>query len=167
VAYVVADADLRIAGLRARVREALPEAWWPAAFVCLPALPRLANGKLDRGALPLPAEEPAGAGQPVTAIEATLQSLWAELLRRDSVGVGDDFFALGGHSLLATRLIARLRDRLGVEVPLIRLFENPSIRDLAPVIANLLAQGAGPAAGEGVGPVIRRQSRQPGRAANP
>lgn len=60
-----------------------------------------------------------------------LQSVWHELLRRDDIALDDDFFAVGGHSLLATRLIARISERLRVELPLLCVFETPTIRGLA------------------------------------
>jgi acyl carrier protein len=63
-------------------------------------------------------------------VEAALSRIIRELLGVPA-GVNDDFFELGGHSLLATRLVAAIADRLGVELPLISVFEAPTIRGLA------------------------------------
>ena len=64
-------------------------------------------------------------------VEEAVAAIWQELLQVERVGRNDHFFELGGHSLLATRLVARVRDRIGVELPLIRVFEAPTIRGLA------------------------------------
>jgi NAD(P)-dependent dehydrogenase (short-subunit alcohol dehydrogenase family)/acyl carrier protein len=76
---------------------------------------------------------------PRNAAEVAVAGIWAELLGLREVGVGDDFFELGGHSLLATQLMARLRDRLGVDVPVNRFFELPTVAEQAAFIAELQA----------------------------
>ncbi|MDJ0928353.1 MAG: amino acid adenylation domain-containing protein, partial [Gammaproteobacteria bacterium] len=106
VGYYVATAELAADGLVAHCRDRLPGWAVPAVWQRLDALPRLANGKLDRAALPVPARAGNGSLPPRTELEQALAALWIELLGVDQVHLHDDFFALGGHSLLATRLIA-------------------------------------------------------------
>jgi len=120
--------------LREGLREWLPEHMVPSLFVALPALPRTPNGKVDRSALPSPeagVEVEVPYVPPGDPIEEALAGIWAEVLRRDRVGIHDDFFALGGHSLLATQVVSRARKVLGAELPLRRLFEAPTVAALA------------------------------------
>lgn len=143
VAYVVHDAGIAADSLRHALRERLPEALVPAAILALEQLPRLSSGKVDLLALPAPTwTSPATAEAPIGAVEITLAALWREVLGVARVGRADNFFDLGGHSLLATRVMARIRDRLGAEVPLRRLFETPTIAGLARALET--AARAGP-----------------------
>src|ERR1044072_2456106 len=105
----------------------------PAALRVLDALPVTANGKVDRRALPEPDETRSQQDfvAPSTPIEELLSRLWAEVLGIESAGMRDDFFALGGHSLLGTRLISRVRESFGVELPVRTLFEATTISALA------------------------------------
>ncbi|HEX6039265.1 thioesterase domain-containing protein, partial [Longimicrobium sp.] len=120
--------------LRGHLAEALPEFMVPAAFVRMDAFPVTPNGKLDRRALPAPeaASFTARAYEaPVGETEQALAGIWAEALGVERVGRGDNFFALGGHSLSAVRVIARMRQALGVEVPLTHVFSHPTVESLA------------------------------------
>jgi amino acid adenylation domain-containing protein len=131
VAYVVGAADAD--ALRAHLRARLPEHMVPSAFVALDALPLTPSGKLDRRALPAPDAAADGEGfvRPRDPTEEALAAIWAEVLRREAVGVHDDFFDLGGHSLLATRVAARVRTAFGVALTVRALFQNRTIEALA------------------------------------
>ncbi|MEM8960334.1 MAG: amino acid adenylation domain-containing protein [Acidobacteriota bacterium] len=134
------SASLTATSLSTAVAKRLPKHMVPAVIVVLEALPRLPNGKINRGAL----RAPEGAGvasvsrPPSGPVEEQLARLFAEVLGRDrvdQVGADDHFFALGGHSLLAARVVARIREAFGRELPLATLFDHPTVAELATVLA--------------------------------
>ncbi|MDC8016188.1 non-ribosomal peptide synthetase [Tahibacter soli] len=129
------------AALRGWLSARLPDYMQPSAYVFLDALPLTPNGKIDRRALPLPDGDWRGAAHvpASTPTEHAVAAIWADLLRRERVGVLDDFFALGGHSLLGTQVIARIRSRFEIDLPLRALFEIPTVAALSAAIDRELA----------------------------
>ena len=150
VAYVVGAAgdEVSLGAVRAYTQRRLPGYMVPAAFVGLAGLPLMANGKVDRRALPTPSGERADLLEayeaPRTAVEARVAAVWAQVLGRERVGVLDNFFLLGGHSLLATQVTSRLREAFGVELPLRQLFERPTVAEIAAYIATQTTDPAKP-----------------------
>jgi amino acid adenylation domain-containing protein len=136
-AYVVGE-GLDIEQVRRRLGERLPEYMVPSYFMLLDALPLTINGKLDRRALPaidLAGQSRVPYAPPETEIQVRLTEIWAEVLKRDvPVGIHDSFFEIGGHSLLATQLVTRVRQQWGIDVPLRRMFETPTIHEMASYI---------------------------------
>ena len=136
VAYVLPDPEDRDAAalpevLRTHAAERLPLYMVPQHFVVMERLPLNANGKVDRSALPAPAAPPrAGIVPARNEMERWLVEQWRQLLGRQ-VGVGENLFDAGGTSLMAAQLIGRIRQHLGAEVPLVRLFEHPTIEALS------------------------------------
>ncbi|WP_430382056.1 non-ribosomal peptide synthetase [Streptomyces sp. P10-4] len=121
VAYLTASGPLPPSSgeLRRFLREQLPAHMVPSAFVLLDRLPLLPSGKLDRSALPdvTPARPEAVAYvAPAGPLEEVLAGVWADVLKVDRVGAGDDFFELGGHSLLVTQAVSRIRDLFRVDL---------------------------------------------------
>lgn len=176
VAYLAARGTERpgLAAMRAFLRSRLPEAMLPDAVRWLAALPQTPQGKWDRAALSqvavLPAIAEAGradldAPPPDAATAASptvdaLAAILAEALGLPRVGPGEDFFLLGGHSLLGVQLVARVREELGVALPLRCIFDFPTAAQLAAEVdrrraAASLAAGDGAAAGVPAGAEAR------------
>ena len=124
--------------LRQLLRATLPEYMVPSAFVVVDRIPYTANGKLDRKSLPAPRigrrpERPGSA--PLCELEIRLLAIWAAILGVEDLGVEDDFFELGGDSLMAWRLVATAGESLGVDLPLVVLFERgTTVRGMAAAI---------------------------------
>jgi amino acid adenylation domain-containing protein len=136
-AYVVGPAPS--GELRRHLRASLPEYMVPSAFVALPKLPLLPNGKVDRKSLPAPeAERPELAATfiaPKSRLEGVISEVWRSVLGVERVGVHDNFFDLGGHSLLMAEVHHKLReslpDGLGSHLAMVELFQYPTIASLA------------------------------------
>ena len=135
VGYVVAAEELEIPALRERLKDRLPEAMVPSAFIVLDELPMTPTGKVDRAALgrrELPSPD---SGRDVTAeyvaprdaLEERLAELWQSILGRERIGADDDFFELGGNSLQAALLMRRLQSALGEIVYVAALFDAPTL----------------------------------------
>ncbi|WP_406453380.1 amino acid adenylation domain-containing protein [Streptomyces sp. NBC_01622] len=141
IGYVVpaAGGGGRVEGLAAHCEAQLPSYMVPVAFVPLAALPLNANGKLDRGQLPLPDRstllpEAVYVG-PRSALEERVAGVWAEVLGLERVGVFDGFFDLGGDSIRAVALVGALRAR-GLSVSVRDVFERRTVAGLCEVIAD-------------------------------
>ena len=134
-AYIVPDQTRSPTAqqLREYLKQKLPEHMVPSAFVFLDALPLTPNGKVDRKGLPAPDFQPLERDfvAPRNPAEKVLADIWSELLHLKRVGVHDNFFELGGHSLMATQMISRVRNAFGAELPMLAVFETPTVEKLA------------------------------------
>ena len=124
--------------LRRAVALQIPDYMIPSAFVLMDAMPLTANGKVDRRALPEPhavqSERATSFVAPEGLLQLQLAQIWEEILDVRPVGTTDDFFALGGHSLLAVRLIDRIMEVFGQNIPLATLFAGATIEHLEEIL---------------------------------
>jgi len=120
--------------LREYLESRLPDYMVPSGLMVLSQLPLTPNGKVDRKALPVPDVTSSMSTEylaPQTQTQKALAEIWVEVLGIDKVGIHDNFFDLGGHSLLATQVMSRVRNIFEIELTLKRLFESPTIADIA------------------------------------
>jgi amino acid adenylation domain-containing protein len=124
--------------LRAFLREKLPEYMVPSAFVLLDALPLTPNGKIARAALPavVSPERATTYIPPETGAEQTIAAIWQEVLALEKIGIYDNFFELGGHSLLIAEVLIQLNQVFNRSIPIVELFEYPTISALAKHLSN-------------------------------
>jgi hypothetical protein len=160
LAYVVLDqvsAGPATGELRSFLKERLPDYMVPSTFIGLKALPLTSSGKVDRQALPAPdqirQQLEVSFVEPRTPVEEALVAIWADVLGLQQVGIRDGFFELGGHSLLAMQLISRVSSIFRVEVPLRRLFENPTVVGLSRFLVSCEAK---PGQAESIARALKR-----------
>ncbi|MGW0927659.1 non-ribosomal peptide synthase/polyketide synthase [Streptomyces sp. NPDC002644] len=156
VAYVVGEAGEVPDGLLESARRTLPDYLVPSVVVPLAALPLSANGKVDRAALPAPADAARRPDRarlaPRTEAERRTVEVFAQVLGGERPGAEDDFFLLGGDSILSIRLAARLAEEFGTDVSPRAVFDHPTPAALA---ALLTGPGTAAPARPGPTPVPR------------
>jgi acyl carrier protein len=135
VAYVAAEEEQRslVDLLHGYLRARLPDYMIPGHFVISEQLPLTPNGKIDYRALPTTfrtfSSIPIAA--PRSEVEAKLSAIFSQVLGREQVGIGENFFRLGGHSLSAAQAASRIRDAFGVELELRTFLQSPTVAHLA------------------------------------
>ena len=139
VAYIVsAKNETNTEYVRKNLAQHLPDFMLPSAYVWLSELPKTGSGKVDRKNLPKPDMDRPETGvlykAPATIIEKNITGIWNSLLLIDKIGIDDNFFQLGGNSLLALKTVAELKHRFNYLVPIIKLYQYPTVNG----IVNLL-----------------------------
>ena len=157
-AVVVRDrAAVDAPALRAHLLKRLAVFKVPSRLLLVDAIPKGSTGKIERVSLAqrlLPAAgEEYVAPEGATAI--ALAAIFAEVLEVERVGANDNFWALGGDSLRATRVLARVRATMGVELPILTLFEFPTVAEAAREVDRALAAGAATEAADTIRPIAR------------
>ena len=155
VAYIVPSApDVPVDAnlLKFALGQRLPEYMVPVIFVPMAAMPLSPSGKLDRKALPAPVVSGGGDTVARTPQEDVLVSLFCEVLNADDIDPQANIFELGADSLTVARIVAKIREVFGVDLPLTAMFETTTIAGLAHLIARANGQQQ---------PMIRRA--RPGR----
>ncbi|AZM92851.1 amino acid adenylation domain-containing protein [Streptomyces sp. W1SF4] len=164
VCYVgLEDDTVTVEAMAAHLRAKLPHYMQPARIVVEERLPRLPNGKVDRGTLAARDVDwgrPPGDGTDGDAFddpdEAEVAGIWSELLGLSRVSPGVDFFSVGGHSLLATLLAARLSDAAGRPVRVAETYRHRTLAEQAALLRRTRGEAA--AAGASAGPAERRRA---------
>ncbi len=142
VAYVTlkGQASFDALDIRRFLRDRVPDYMVPSAIVRMDSFPLTPNGKIDRRALPAPADgvhpNPKEPVAPRDGVELQLVAVWEQVLGISQVGVRDNFFDLGGYSLLALRMFSAIEQIFGTRLPMAMLFQAPTIEQLADVLRN-------------------------------
>ncbi|HUV70895.1 MAG TPA: amino acid adenylation domain-containing protein, partial [Terracidiphilus sp.] len=137
-AYYTGDQGLNSTVLIEALKTTLPDYMIPSAFVHLKKFPLTPSAKVDRKALPQPANKRPLLAQdfiaPQTSIEIQLASLWCDLLQLEEIGIDDSFFELGGNSLSAVRMVRQYHTRFGRDISAVKVFQHPTIARLAELL---------------------------------
>ena len=147
VKHIIETQGLSLTHLFSFLKKKLPDYMVPSAFVVMDSLPLTPNGKVDRRALPAPNPDRPVLNEvfvaPCTVVEKQLAEIWAAVLGIEQVGIHDNFFELGGHSILAVQMLTQVQETFQMQLPLLSLFQTPTVAGLAQAIN--VAQSSGDA----------------------
>lgn len=137
VAFLKAKNSINVDDIRSYLKMKLPEMLVPNLYVKLVQLPYTKSGKLDRKNLPELSDT-------ITILrsnkispeissdtERALLEIWTDILNLDDIGLNENFFTIGGNSLQAMRVIARVAEKFGINVPQTTLMQHPTILEQA------------------------------------
>ncbi len=137
-AYIVTNDTVSAPALREFLSRELPEYMIPRHFIALEHMPTTPTGKIDRNQLPEPGNEMIAQLEyepPSNEIERKLVAIWQELLQKEKISISDNIIEMGGHSLLVISFISRAFQELKVDLQLKEVFDNPTVKELARLIA--------------------------------
>jgi len=140
VAFIVNEIEskLQVDTIRSHLVDYLPSYMMPSVFQFIPEMPLTQSGKIDRNSLPnlttLKRNVANKYSEPETSFEQRISEIWSDVLQIDHIGVDDNFFDLGGNSILSVELMARVNTQLNFNIPLVKLFQYPTISDFASFI---------------------------------
>jgi len=140
-AYIVSSPDAEglpgVEGseLKTFLSRTLPHYMVPGHFIFLPSFPLTPAGKIDRRALRgLRVSRTVVRGEyvaPQTELEKRIAGIWEKVLELERVGIQDNFFDLGGNSFDIIKVNDRIKEELGRDFPVVKLFKYPTIASLA------------------------------------
>jgi amino acid adenylation domain-containing protein/thioester reductase-like protein len=133
VGYIVPRGDFNREGILAYLKRKLPDYMIPSFLMAVADLPRTANGKIDKKALPeldsVSLYRSQAAEGPRNEIEAQLLQIWKDVLGLPQLSIHDNFFASGGNSIIAIRLMAKMKQNFQVSIN--DLFQHPTVEDIS------------------------------------
>jgi aryl carrier-like protein len=129
-AYMVTQREFEVSELRRFLSHTLPNHMIPSYFISIDQIPLTPTGKVDRKVL-LKNGSTLGTGieyvEPGNELEKMIAQAWKDVLKKDKVGIHDNFFDIGGDSLKAIRLNSRLNELLNKKLSIVVLFEHVTI----------------------------------------
>nr|WP_321223482.1 polyketide synthase [uncultured Psychroserpens sp.] len=136
IAYLQSnDSSTDVSNFKEQVSTILPNYMLPSYYVWLEEFPKTSSGKVNKKALPVPEyKRPDTAPlykKPVSKIQKNIAKIWSDLLRIPKIGISDNFFEMGGTSLLAQKTVSNLRQHYNYEIPIIKLYQHPTIIELS------------------------------------
>jgi amino acid adenylation domain-containing protein len=159
--FITAEKEMDVKELREFLSRELPDYMIPTSFVQMDKMPLTQSGKIDRKALSQLDQEPKKLNVTYVAPQSDMERIaadtWKEVLHLEEIGINDNFFDLGGNSFDIIKINNKLRERLNREIPMVKMFEFPTIGALA----NYLHQQETGIVGER--PVLQRVKKINGR----